>query len=255
MDNTSKIIKEIRAQLKLGQAELAHELGVSFATVNRWERGHFTPSPVALRALKQFCREKGIDFAQYEDNYRDESDISLTLYGALPDIEASMLLDSPREGSQFAENGKIFCEATLTLDKARILYLTNAGDFLFLNAFLQGVLQENDAPERYRRCQGLIEDCDIVITYGITKDLSTLISRFYQGEITDRALGACLSLYAVGQGYLLISPRAKEALMLNAIEFDDEVGENSDSDIQAILKKYRREGFYFDEILDDSTGR
>ena len=33
------IFKEVRLQLALSQADLARELGVSYATVNRWENG------------------------------------------------------------------------------------------------------------------------------------------------------------------------------------------------------------------------
>lgn len=51
-------IKEIREKLGLTQEALAHILGVSFQTINRWERGLFNPSPLALEKLKQL-EEKG----------------------------------------------------------------------------------------------------------------------------------------------------------------------------------------------------
>jgi DNA-binding transcriptional regulator YiaG len=41
---------------------LAHALGVSFATVNRWENGKTVPSKLAQRQFEQFCalkREQG----------------------------------------------------------------------------------------------------------------------------------------------------------------------------------------------------
>ena len=41
---SSDQIKEIRSRLNLSQSELAEKLGVSFATVNRWEKGHCEPS-------------------------------------------------------------------------------------------------------------------------------------------------------------------------------------------------------------------
>jgi DNA-binding transcriptional regulator YiaG len=57
-ENFSGIVKEIRRQLGLSQEELAHALGVSFATVNRWENGRTAPSKLALRQFEQFCLGK-----------------------------------------------------------------------------------------------------------------------------------------------------------------------------------------------------
>jgi putative transcriptional regulator len=51
-------IKEIRRQLELSQEDLAHALGVSFATVNRWENGKTAPSKLAQRQFEQFCARK-----------------------------------------------------------------------------------------------------------------------------------------------------------------------------------------------------
>jgi DNA-binding transcriptional regulator YiaG len=46
-------IKEIRKKLGLSQEALAHVLGVSFQTINRWESGAFKPSRLALEKIKQ----------------------------------------------------------------------------------------------------------------------------------------------------------------------------------------------------------
>jgi len=57
-ENFSKQVKEVRRQLGLSQEELAHELGVSFATVNRWENGKTAPSKLALKQFMTFCSTK-----------------------------------------------------------------------------------------------------------------------------------------------------------------------------------------------------
>ncbi|MBW2037351.1 MAG: helix-turn-helix transcriptional regulator, partial [Deltaproteobacteria bacterium] len=36
-DKFPDLVKEVRRQLGISQEALAHELGVSFATINRWE--------------------------------------------------------------------------------------------------------------------------------------------------------------------------------------------------------------------------
>lgn len=43
MKYSEKLIR-IRVTLSMSQEELAKELGVSFATVNRWENDHVIPS-------------------------------------------------------------------------------------------------------------------------------------------------------------------------------------------------------------------
>ena len=44
-------IKKLRKQLALTQEEFAHEIGVTFATVNRWENGKSKPSRLAIKIL------------------------------------------------------------------------------------------------------------------------------------------------------------------------------------------------------------
>lgn len=58
----SSQIKAIREQLLVTQTELAEMLGVTFATINRWERGHHEPSIRQKRAIRDLCRRHGIDW-------------------------------------------------------------------------------------------------------------------------------------------------------------------------------------------------
>ena len=47
-------IRRLRLLAGVTQEELARNIGVSFATVNRWENGHRRPSPAARRLLRAF---------------------------------------------------------------------------------------------------------------------------------------------------------------------------------------------------------
>lgn len=60
MNNYKSIIKYIRNELHVSQTELANILGVSFATVNRWENGHFKPSLKIQRKIIIYCKENNI---------------------------------------------------------------------------------------------------------------------------------------------------------------------------------------------------
>ena len=50
------LVKEVRSQLAISQEDLARKLGVSFATVNRWENGQSKPSKLAKAQLDSFCK-------------------------------------------------------------------------------------------------------------------------------------------------------------------------------------------------------
>jgi DNA-binding transcriptional regulator YiaG len=50
-----ELIREVRRQLGLSQEDLARGLGVSFASVNRWENGQAKPSKLAQAQLDAFC--------------------------------------------------------------------------------------------------------------------------------------------------------------------------------------------------------
>ena len=57
IENFPERVKEVRRKLGLSQEDLAHELGVSFATVNRWENGKTRPSKLAKTSFRNFCSE------------------------------------------------------------------------------------------------------------------------------------------------------------------------------------------------------
>ena len=55
---TSQEIKELRLKLNLTQEGLSKLLGISFQTINRWERDTFKPSPLAIQKLKKLAKSK-----------------------------------------------------------------------------------------------------------------------------------------------------------------------------------------------------
>lgn len=56
-------LRAIRAKLDLTQEQLAERLGVSFATVNRWEGGGSKPQRAAQEAILALAREAGVEEA------------------------------------------------------------------------------------------------------------------------------------------------------------------------------------------------
>ncbi len=60
VDDYSKAIKELRSKMTLSQTEFAQLLGVSFASVNRWETGKHEPTIKIKRKIKALMREYDI---------------------------------------------------------------------------------------------------------------------------------------------------------------------------------------------------
>lgn len=58
----SEKVKFVRMKLYLSQMELSKELGVSCATVNRWENQGKLPQLAQLGKFNAFCEKNGISF-------------------------------------------------------------------------------------------------------------------------------------------------------------------------------------------------
>ncbi len=54
-------VKNVRIQLEMSQKKLANALGVSFATINRWENSRNEPSQLAKNSFHEFCESNFID--------------------------------------------------------------------------------------------------------------------------------------------------------------------------------------------------
>lgn len=54
-------VKELRRRMGWAQEDLAHEIGVSLSTVQRWESKGGNPTRLARRELKKLFQEAGIN--------------------------------------------------------------------------------------------------------------------------------------------------------------------------------------------------
>lgn len=58
--NFAKLIKQYRNKKFITQEELANQLGVSFVTVNRWEKGKYDPTMKQKRVLYELFEKEGL---------------------------------------------------------------------------------------------------------------------------------------------------------------------------------------------------
>jgi putative transcriptional regulator len=61
---TAQLVRDLRQRLGLTQEKMAPRLGVTFPTINRWEKGRAKPSPLALKQIEDLLVDLG-------DNGRD----------------------------------------------------------------------------------------------------------------------------------------------------------------------------------------
>lgn len=59
-------VKKVREIKGYSQEQLARELNVSFATINRWENGKTEPSRLAFKKFMEFCEQNNVDVIERE---------------------------------------------------------------------------------------------------------------------------------------------------------------------------------------------
>jgi predicted ATPase/DNA-binding CsgD family transcriptional regulator/DNA-binding XRE family transcriptional regulator len=118
----------LRAQFGLSQEQLARELGVSFATVNRWETGHTRMSARAVRALAEFEARRGV--TQVPDDRHPAGPVSAGPVSAgpvAPDGPVSLLDPLPLAQSSFVGRVRELAELGGLLGQAALITLIGPG--------------------------------------------------------------------------------------------------------------------------------
>jgi type I restriction enzyme M protein len=96
----SEFLRDLRERLGLSQEGLANQLGLSFPTVSRWERGRAKPDSAAFQILSQFVRNLDDGYADLRDRFI--ADVSLSRVARRPRVETAtqqpLLTDGNKNG-------------------------------------------------------------------------------------------------------------------------------------------------------------
>lgn len=281
------LIKQIRENLNMSQTELAEQLNVTFATVNRWENGRAVPNKLAQTKLYEICKKN--DVPVY--------DITLNRIAAaaetVPISEGRVLL---YHGSKSGIKGKIEPKSRSQCDFGKGLYmgtdpsqaLTLICDYdkskfyivsvdtadlktievpadiewAMLVAYHRGRMETTKGTPLYEKYRKMSKDKDIIIGSIANDRMFYVIDNFFIGNITDAALVGSLSALQLGKQYVAITQKGCDAIRIEAeIElsylermFIQKVAEANRAKgvslANSICKNYRREGLFFDEILE-----
>ncbi len=62
-----KMVVSLRNKLVLSQTEMSEKLGVSFASINRWETGRHEPTIKTKRKIIELCKKNGVPLYEKEE--------------------------------------------------------------------------------------------------------------------------------------------------------------------------------------------
>lgn len=284
-----KLIKQIRAYLNMSQTEFAKQLNVTFQTVNRWENGRALPNKLAQSKMFDLCREKQLPvYDMILKKITDESKAMkldsnriLLYHGSKSGIEGTIEPKSRKQcdfGKGFYmgtdpgqaltlicdyEKSKFYIVSVSTENLAHIEVPANI-DWAMLVAYHRGKMEKINGTPFYNKYRDMTQDKDMIIGNIANDRMFFVIDNFFVGNVTDMALVNSLSALQLGKQYVVISQKGCDAVRIEAeVElsylerlFIKEIAEENRargiSLANDICKNYRREGMYFDEILDEA---
>ena len=284
-----KLVKHIRDYLGLSQADFAEKLGVNFATVNRWENGRAVPTKLAQAKLYDYCKEQGVPVYQFVlDKIAKEAaevkmeDGRILLYHG---SKSGIVGDIAPKSREMCDFGKGFYMGTepgqpLTLicdfDKSKFYIVSIDAtaldaieikadlDWAMLVAFHRGRMDKIKGTAFYEKYSHMDAGKDLVIGSIANDRMFYVLDNFFMGNITDMALVNSLSALKLGKQYVATTEKACAAVriereitlsMMERRFLQDESDANRQKGIALannICKNYRREGSFFDEILDEA---
>lgn len=285
------LIKQIRTHLNMSQTEFANRLNVTFQTVNRWENGRAVPNRLAQSTMYELCKSKSVPvyemtlnkIAEATNAVKTDSSRILLYHGSKSGIEGEI---EPKSRKQ-CDFGKGFYMGTepsqaLTLicdyEKSKFYIVSVAADSLaqvevpadidwaMLVAYHRGRMEKINGSDFYNKYRDMTANKDLVIGSIANDRMFFVIDNFFVGNVTDAALVHSLSALQLGKQYVAVSQKGCDAVRIEAevslsyLErlFMKEVAEENRTKgislANDICKNYRREGMFFDEILDGAMG-
>ena len=276
------LIRTIRSLAGMNQERFASVLGTTPLSINRWENGKTIPNRMAQMQLYNFCKEHDIDVigSIMDSNSWSGSDDKVILYhgskkGIIGDI-APISRGECDFGSGFYMGTDVLQPLTLICNEERpklyaveldmtglkVLNMDVGIDWAMLIAYHRKEMENVRGTPIYERYAHMLDGYDVVIGHIADDRMYTELSRFFNKSLTDVALVNCLSALDLGRQYVAISERACERIrVLNETSLSQlELLLLRDMSIQrrkegiALTERmevrYRREGRYFDEILE-----
>lgn len=284
-----ELIKQIRQYTGLSQTEMAKKIGVQFATINRWENGHSQPTRLAQESLFALCEEFNVPVYDFIiENIRHEvaslkiEEGRVLLYHGSKSGLVGDIAPISREKCDFGkgfymgttpeqpltlicdfEESKFYV-VSIEVSELAVAEIPVNIDWAMVIAYHRGRMEKIKDSQLYKKYSSMTNSKDLIIGSIANDRMFFVIDNFFLENITDIALMNCLSALQLGKQYVAITEKACKTIKIEKeIElsfFEKKVlrkvsEANRQKGIKLaneICKSHRRDGKFFDEILDDA---
>ncbi len=273
----------------MSQTEFAKQLNVTFQAVNRWENGRALPDKLAQSKMFDLCREKQLPvydmilkkITDKSKAMKLDSNRVLLYHGSKSGIEGTIEPKSRKQcdfgkgfymGTDPGQTLTLICDyekskfyiVSVSTENLALIEVPADIDWAMLVAYHRGKMEKIDGTPFYNKYRDMTQDKDLIIGNIANDRMFFVIDNFFVGNVTDMALVNSLSALQLGKQYVVISQKGCDAVRIEAeVElsylerlFIKEIAEENRargiSLANYICKNYRREGMYFDEILDEA---
>ena len=285
------LIKKIRSYMNMNQTEFAERLNVTFATVNRWENGRALPNKLAQDKIYDLCKEYKVPVYDMvlekieaaSESIELEKGRMLLYHGSKSGIEGDIAPKSRKQcdfgegfymGTEPSQALTLICDyesakfyiVSISVDNLAVLDVPADLEWAMIVAYHRGRMEKIKGTPFYSKYQEMTKDKDLVIGSIANDRMFFVIDNFFIGNITDAALINSLSALELGKQYVAVTRKGCDAVRIEKeipisyLEklFMKEVSEanrvKGSSLANDICRNYRREGLFFDEILDQAAG-
>lgn len=290
-DIMQDLIKKIRSHMNMNQTEFAELLNVTFATVNRWENGRALPNKLAQDKIYDLCKEYDVPvydmilekIAAASGSVELDKGRVLLYHGSKSGIEGDIAPKSRKQcdfgkgfymGTEPSQALTLICDyesakfyiVSILVDNLAVLDVPADLEWAMIVAYHRGRMEKIKGTPFYSKYQEMAKDKDLIIGSIANDRMFFVIDNFFIGNITDAALINCLSALELGKQYVAVTRKGCDAVRIEKeipisyLEklFMKEVSEanrvKGSSLANDICRNYRREGLFFDEILDQAAG-
>lgn len=273
----------------MSQTEFAKQLNVTFQTVNRWENGRALPNKLAQSKMFDLCKEKQLPvydmilkkITDKSKAMKLDSNRVLLYHASKSGIEGTIEPKSRKQcdfgkgfymGTDPGQTLTLICDyekskfyiVSVSTENLALIEVPADIDWAMLVAYHRGKMEKIDGTPFYNKYRDMTQDKDLIIGNIANDRMFFVIDNFFVGNVTDMALVNSLSALQLGKQYVVISQKGCDAVRIEAeVElsylerlFIKEIAEENRargiSLANDICKNYRREGIYFDEILDEA---